>query len=60
MDAEIKVPFVENDNGNNNNDNNNNNNIYKAPFLSRAHSALQIFLTSTIHNAQATIASNQV
>ena len=34
--------------------------IYKAPFLSRAHSALQIYTTSTIHNAQATIASNQV
>ena len=33
---------------------------YKAPFLSRAHSALQIFTTSTIHNAPATIASNQV
>ena len=26
--------------------------IYKAPFLSRAHSALQLYTTSTIHNAQ--------
>ena len=34
--------------------------IYKEPFLSRAHSALQICTTSTIHNAQATIASNHV
>ena len=60
MDAEIKVPFVENDNGNNNNDNNNNNNIYKAPFLSRAHSALQMYTTSTKNNAQATAASDHV
>ena len=34
--------------------------IYKAPFLSRAHSALQIYRTSIIHNAQETIASNHV
>ena len=33
---------------------------YEAPFLSRAHSALQRYTTSTTHNAQATIASNHV
>ena len=34
--------------------------IYKAPFLSRAQSALQIDTTSTIHNTQVTTASNYV
>ena len=34
--------------------------IYKTPFLSRAHSALQIDTTSTIHNTQVTTASNYV
>ena len=33
--------------------------IYKVPFLSRAHSALQTY-TSTIHDVEATIASNHV
>ena len=33
---------------------------YKAPFLLRAHSVLQIYTTSTIHNAEATMASNHV
>ena len=47
-------------NSNNNNNNNNNNNRHKAPFLSRAHNALQLYTTSTIHNAQTTIASNHM
>ena len=34
--------------------------IYKAPILLRAHRALQIYTTSTIHNTQTTIASNHV
>ena len=34
--------------------------IYKAPFLSSALNALQIYTTSTIHNAQATISSNHM
>ena len=39
---------------------NNKTDIDKAPFLSRAHSALQTCTTPTTHNAQATIASNHV
>ena len=31
--------------------------VYKAPFLSRAHSALQIYTISAIRNTQTTIAS---
>ena len=34
--------------------------IYKAPFLSRAHSDIQIYATSTMHNTQTTIASNHM
>ena len=34
--------------------------IYTAPFLSRAHSALQIYTTSTMHNTQTPIASNHM
>ena len=33
--------------------------IYKAPLLSRAHNALQIYTTSTIHNTQCTIHNTQ-
>ena len=34
--------------------------IYKAPFLSRAHSTLQVYIISTVHNTQTTIASNHI
>ena len=33
---------------------------YKAPILSRTHSTLQIYTTSTIHNTQTPIASNHM